>query len=87
MHGGALNGADRMMTRWCRERQARVEVYLPCYEDKTVGPRRAPLIRNEFMLELGPTLVVAFWDGVSRGTRYVLDGAKQRGIPTETWLS
>jgi hypothetical protein len=35
------------------------------------------------MLNGSPDLVIAFWDGESRGTRHTIDEAKRRGIPVE----
>lgn len=85
MCGGA-RGVDGYVVRWAKLNGAHLDVYRPCYEDRTVPYHQAPLVRNEFMLELGPDRVVAFWDGLSRGTKFVLDEAHKRGIHTETWL-
>lgn len=40
-------------------------------------------IRNIEMLDLGPDLVIAFWDGASRGTLHTMTEARKRGIPVE----
>lgn len=45
--------------------------------------RAAGFKRNILMLELGPDIVIAFWDWRSSGTRHTIDEAKKRGIPTE----
>lgn len=82
IHGGA-NGADSMAAFWAKHRDVHQETYLPAYE--VYARREAPLIRNEFMCCLFPDRVVAFWDGVSRGTQHTLEYAKLLGIPTETW--
>lgn len=43
----------------------------------------AGAIRNRVMLSLDPDLVIAFWDGVSPGTKDTIDEAARRGIATE----
>lgn len=46
--------------------------------------RGAGLIRNKRMLDQGkPDLVLAFWDGTSRGTKHMIDLATKAGIPVE----
>lgn len=45
--------------------------------------RRAGPMRNEQMLDTRPDRVIAFWDGVSRGTAHTIDGARRRGIPVD----
>lgn len=43
--------------------------------------KKAGYIRNAQMLEIGkPDLVLAFWDGVSRGTKMMIDLAKKAGV-------
>lgn len=32
-------------------------------------------------------LVLAFWDGSSKGTKYVIDNCKKRNIPVQVYLS
>ncbi len=49
---------------------------------KTHG-RRAGILRNMAMLDQEPDLVVALWDGTSRGTKHTIDEAERRGIPVE----
>lgn len=42
--------------------------------------RAAPLRRNIAIIEYAD-LVLAFWDGSSRGTKFVIDSCKKRDIP------
>ena len=53
--------------------------YLPEYS--RYG-RSAPLKRNITIIE-NADLVLAFWDGTSRGTKYVIDNCKKRNIPIQ----
>lgn len=46
--------------------------------------RAAGFIRNQQMLDEGkPDLVLAFWDGKSKGTLHMIDAAKKAGIKVE----
>ena len=46
--------------------------------------RGAGLIRNRRMLEQGkPDLVLAFWDGRSRGTEHMIKISRAYGVPVE----
>src|SRR5271157_4556092 len=49
--------------------------------------RAAGMIRNKQMLVEGqPDLVLAFWDGVSRGTANMIELAKKANIPVKVIL-
>ncbi len=41
--------------------------------------KRAGLMRNDLIVEMADC-VVAFWDGVSRGTKYTIDKAKEKNM-------
>jgi hypothetical protein len=49
---------------------------LPEYERH--GPKLAPIMRNREIAE-GCSVLVAFWDGESRGTADAIEQARQRG--------
>ena len=55
--------------------------FLPEYEKYG---RSAPLKRNITIIEHSD-LVLAFWDGASRGTKFVIDNCKKRGIPVRVF--
>lgn len=44
---------------------------------------QAGLRRNLEMLDMNPDLVIAFWDGFSRGTKHTIEHASGRGISVE----
>ena len=46
---------------------------------KRYGSGAGP-IRNDKMLALKPDLVLAFWNGYSRGTLHTIKGARKLGI-------
>lgn len=45
--------------------------------------KRAGYLRNIAMLDEGPELVIAFWDGKSKGTLHTINEAEKRGIKVE----
>lgn len=45
--------------------------------------KRAGFIRNQEMVDAGADLVLAFWDGESKGTAHTIEMAKTAGIPVE----
>lgn len=77
IHGGA-DGADTMVDRACEDLEIRAFVFRPDY--RFAKDRRAPILRNLRMLDDRPNLVLAFWDGKSRGTKMTMDEARARGI-------
>lgn len=79
MHGGAP-GADRTAAWLAEDFGFTVEEHPADW--KTHG-KRAGIIRNLEMLDQNPDLVIAFWDGESRGTAHTISAAKERGIPVE----
>lgn len=73
-----VHGAARGVDRWAGE-EAKVcgfEVEEHPADWKVHG-KRAGLIRNAHMLNLGCTRVVAFWDGKSRGTQHMIRIARE----------
>lgn len=78
LHGDAA-GADRIAHFHAIVRGMPVERFRPDY--KSHGSR-APHVRNNAMLAKAD-LVLAFWDGSSRGTKSVIDKARRRGIDVE----
>lgn len=57
-----------------------------CLPDYARYGRGAPLKRNITIIE-NADLVLAFWDGVSRGTKFVIDNCKKRDIPIKVYTS
>jgi hypothetical protein len=71
---GAARGADRLAGEEARALGFDVEEH-PA--DWRRHGRRAGLIRNEHMLSLGCSRVIAFWDGHSRGTGHMIRIARE----------
>jgi hypothetical protein len=90
VHGGAPGG-DTIADAEARALGLTVEVWPANWERYGRG---AGVIRNLDMLDSTPQqptsdpppppdLVVAFWDGKSRGTKHTIDSAERRGLPTD----
>jgi hypothetical protein len=77
IHGDAP-GADRIAAEIAEEQGFRVTA-VPAEWDRY--GRSAGMKRNVQMLEMNPSIVIAFWDGKSRGTAHTVREARKRGIP------
>lgn len=75
---GGADGADGLGLTYWRSIGRPVATFLPNYAK---NGDRAPLIRNDRMLDNRPSLVVAFPLSDSRGTRYVIREAMLKHIP------
>ena len=74
---GAANGIDRSARAFALAHGIRMLEVLPDY---ALHGRRAPLRRNDNIIAMAD-LVLAFWDGKSRGTKYVIDRCHAIGKP------
>lgn len=83
VHGGAM-GADTVAANYALRSGIPTEVF---YADWDKYGKRAGILRNNEMLDTRPDLVLAFWDGKSRGTKHTIDEARRRGIPCEVILA
>ena len=79
---GGAEGVDQLARQAAETLGIPLTEYLPDYE--TYG-RRAPLVRNSQIIAEAD-LVLAFWDGNSRGTKFVIDNCKRRNIPIQIIL-
>jgi hypothetical protein len=81
---GAAKGADRIAAQEGQKLGHIIEAH-PYAEFISIGisPKRAPLLRNFYMANLGADLCIAFWDGRSSGTAHMVDCAEAAGIEVE----
>ncbi len=77
---GGARGVDTFAHRAAIYRGLRTQTFQADW--KTHG-RRAGIVRNLAMLDEKPDLVIAYWDGSSRGTQHTIHAAQARGIPVE----
>ena len=76
---GGAKGVDACAREYALAHGITLTEYLPEYEKYG---RAAPLRRNLAIIE-NADLVLAFWDGRSRGTGFVIEQCRERGIPVE----
>ena len=79
--GGAM-GVDSCAARYAKSNGIKLTEFLPEY---TRYGRGAPLKRNVRIIEYADE-VIAFWDGKSKGTKYVIEQCKKRGKPVSVHL-
>lgn len=72
---GGARGIDSCAAEYAREHGLILTEFLPEYDKFGRG---APLKRNETIVNYAD-VVFAFWDGASRGTKFVIDYAKRVG--------
>ena len=74
---GGAKGVDTCAAQYAAEAGLPLTVFLPAYEKYG---KAAPLKRNLQIIGYADT-VVAFWDGRSRGTKFVIDACRAEGKP------
>ena len=74
---GGASGVDSVAVDEARRLGMTYEVHLP---DWAVHGRAAGAIRNRVIVESADE-IVAFWDGVSKGTKITIDMARAAGKP------
>ena len=80
---GGAKGVDTCARNYARAHGIKLTEFLPEYV--VYGPL-APLKRNLFIIDYSD-LVLAFWDGKSRGTKFVINHCKKHGTPVRVYLS
>lgn len=70
---GGARGIDTCAREYALAHGLKLTEFLPDYD--RYG-RRAPLVRNDEIISYSDE-IVAFWDGQSRGTKYVIDHCKK----------
>ena len=79
---GGARGIDSCAAEYAKKNGLRLIELLPDYD--RYG-RRAPLVRNVEIVKKCDFLL-AFWDGVSRGTKFTLNEAKKQGKPFRVYV-
>ena len=74
---GGARGVDTCARNYARTHGIALKEFLPDYE--TVG-RRAPILRNLEIIDYAD-IVLAFWDGKSAGTAFVIENCKKKNVP------
>lgn len=79
---GGARGVDTCAREYAQAHGIKLTEFLPEY---TRYGRSAPLKRNLEIIAYAD-LVLAFWDGKSHGTKYVIDNCKKQGVPIRVYL-
>lgn len=79
---GGARGVDLCARAYAQKNGIRLCEYLPDYARHKRG---APLVRNRTIVDEAD-LVLAFWDGSSRGTKYVIEYAAKTATPCRVFL-
>ena len=78
---GGAQGVDACARDYALAHGLKLTEFLPEYGKYGRG---APLRRNITIIEYAD-FILAFWDGKSRGTKYVIDNCKKRNIPVAVY--
>ena len=79
---GGARGIDTAARQYAKEKGIKLTEFFPDYA--TFG-NRAPLLRNLEIIDYCD-MVLAFWDGQSRGTRFVIENCRKKGKPCKIFL-
>lgn len=72
---GGAKGIDKDAETYAKANNIKMTVFLPQYDRYGRG---APIVRNKQIVDYADR-VVAFWDGMSRGTLSVIEYCKKQG--------
>lgn len=72
---GGAKGVDTLAYKFAKQRGIETVIFDPDYS--SFG-KLAPLIRNKQIVNAAE-LIIAFWDGKSRGTKFTIDFANSQG--------
>ena len=73
---GGARGVDRLGWEWAVAHRKPVRSFIPDWDGKGKG---AGFARNQEMADYADALI-AVWDGVSRGTKDMIDRAQKKGL-------
>ncbi len=71
---GGASGVDSCAADYADDHKIKLTVFLPEYN---IYGRAAPIVRNKKIVDQAD-LVIAFWDGISKGTLSVIEYAKKK---------
>ncbi len=74
---GMARGADKLAVKFAKKNNVDYHT-MPALWNQFGN--KAGYLRNECMADMADALV-AFWDGISKGTKHMIDTAMSKGIP------
>ncbi len=75
---GGAKGIDSLAAQYARQHELELIEFRPDYAKNGRG---ATFIRNREIVD-NSDMVVAFWNGTSKGTKYTIDYANKKGVKT-----
>jgi len=79
---GGARGVDTSAREYALSHGIKLTEFLPEY---TRFGRSAPLKRNITIIEYSD-IVLAFWDGKSKGTKFVIDNCRKLGVEVRVYI-
>lgn len=79
---GGAKGVDTSAREYALAHEIKLTEFLPEY---TKYGRSAPLKRNITIIKYSD-IVLAFWDGKSRGTKFVIDNCRKLGVEVRVYI-
>lgn len=79
---GGAKGVDTSAREYALSHGIKLTEFMPEY---TRFGRSAPLKRNISIIEYAD-IVLAFWDGKSRGTKFVIDNCRKLGVEVRVYI-
>ena len=79
---GGARGVDTSAREYALSHGIKLTEFLPEY---TRFGRSAPLKRNITIIKYAD-IVLAFWDGKSRGTKFVIDNCRKLGVEVRVYI-
>ena len=79
---GGAKGIDSCAKEYALSHGLTITEFLPEYEKYG---RSAPLKRNLEIIKYAD-IVIAFWDGKSKGTKYVIENCKKSGVEVRIYI-
>ena len=79
---GGAKGVDTSAREYALAHGIKLTEFLPEY---TRFGRSAPLKRNITIIEYSD-IALAFWDGKSRGTKFVIDNCRKLGVEVRVYI-
>lgn len=81
---GCAEGIDTWAIQWAEEQTPPIQIRKDPPKYRFDGDKQAPILRNMTMLKLA-TDVIAFWDGISPGTKHCRRHAIRQGKLRQTY--
>ena len=79
---GGAKGIDSCAKNFALEKGLEITEFFPDYN--RYG-RYAPIIRNDLIIDYSDA-VIAFWDGGSKGTKYVIEQCRKKGKSIKVFM-